>query len=192
MAPKNVKPNCFVSYHNRDEKYIAYLKALCKMELITDLQTNDENHRYFHAEDLYLKLRQKMSNSLVTVVLIGAKTGHQKHIDHQIWASLLSRKNNRLEDSTIDFSAKGLLGIYLPDNIHSIPSRFEDNMKSEYAITMHWQDLEHDFARNFEKAFCNQSLNSHKIQNARDLQNKDVKELYGFKKAESKIYQYGI
>lgn len=57
---------------------------------------------------------------------------------------------------------------------------------------MHWQDLEHDFARNFEKAFCNQSLNSHKIQNARDLQNKEVKELYGFKKAESKIYQYGI
>lgn len=192
MVLKNVKPNCFVSYHNRDEKYIPYLKTLCKMEITTDLQTDDENHRYLHAEDLYFKLRQKMSNSLVTVVLIGAKTGHQKHIDHQIWASLLSRKSNRPEDSSINFSSKGLLGIYLPGNIRSIPSRFEDNMKSEYAITMHWEDVERDFARNFEKAFCNQSINSHRIQNERDLQNKDVKELFGFKKADSKIYQFSI
>lgn len=187
MAPTKDVPHCFATYHQKDEKYLNVLKNICKVVTANDLENLLDKQQNNASNDVYTQLREKMLACPVTVVLIGSKTGHQKFIDYQIWASL--RAEGTSTKLNKGFESNGLLGIYLPDNLHSVPNRFEDNVKSDYAVIMRWEDVERDFETNLKKAYWNRNVNGYKIRNSRELQTRDEKELYGFKKIDRPLFQ---
>lgn len=126
--------NCFVSYHHkRDQHYISKLRKVITQMKIADYSLKDDIG-HLTDETIYRKVRNKMRNCSVTIVLIGERTGHRKWIDWEIWASL--RGYTHPYEPLKSFRPNGLLAIYLPTDTHSVPERLEDNIKSGYAVCM--------------------------------------------------------
>ena len=65
------------------------------------------------------RLRELISDSSVTVVLIGAETGGRKWIDWEIQNSLRKYDGNH---------RNGILGVRIKYKEHSVPDRLEDNV----------------------------------------------------------------
>ena len=83
-----------------------------------------------------------LSDSTVTLVLVGAETWKRKHVDWEISASIRKTKSN---------PRSGLLGILLPtypgpdgdptkDCPYTIPPRLYDNIKCDFAKIHNWSD----------------------------------------------------
>lgn len=88
MAIEKKSRNCFVSYHHdNDQKYLARLRKVITNMKVADYSLKDDIGHLTN-ETIYKKVREKMRNCSVTVVLIGDMTGHRKWIDWKIWASL--------------------------------------------------------------------------------------------------------
>lgn len=171
--------NCFVSYHHdRDQKYISKLRRV-----ITNMQVADysikEDIGHLSDDTIYKKVREKMRNCSVTVVLIGERTGHRKWIDWEIWASL--RGYTHPYDPLKSFKPNGLLGIYLPVESHSIPNRLKDNIDSGFAISMKWENLERDFESKVNYAYWNRSNVEYKIRNGRVRMENDYNDFFGLR-----------
>jgi hypothetical protein len=71
-----------------------------------------------NAETIKNKIRPLIVQSSVTVVLIGQDTGGRSWVDWEIYNSLRKRYGNE---------RNGLLGIYIPNKRHWIPSRLQKN-----------------------------------------------------------------
>jgi hypothetical protein len=90
-------------------------------------------------EALREKIREDaLTDSTVTVVLIGADTWAYKHVDWEISASLRDARN---------YGRSGLLGIVLPTyprlendryDPHTLPPRLNANLKGGYATLNNW------------------------------------------------------
>ncbi|MBC6365769.1 TIR domain-containing protein [Algoriphagus sp. AK58] len=130
-------------------------------------------------ETIYKKVREKMRNCSVTVVLVGSRTGHRKWIDWEIWASL--RSYTHPYDPLKSFKPNGLLAIYLPTDSHSVPNRLTDNIKSGYALSMKWENLERDFESKVNYAYWNRTNVTRKIDNSRERMEEDYWDLFGFR-----------
>ncbi|MFC1968164.1 TIR domain-containing protein [Chloroflexota bacterium] len=135
----------FVSYHHlRDQAYrnlfenlFAYINDIIvsKSVQIGDIDPN------LTTETLRQKIREEyLSDSTVTVVLVGKDTWQRKHIDWEISASIRDTKNN---------PRSGLLGIILPTYprpaldkfyIHTIPPRLYDNFVNGFAKICGWSE----------------------------------------------------
>ncbi len=134
--------NCFISYHhNNDQGYLSKLRKVVKSMKVSDYSLKN-NIGHLTDETIYKKVRSKMRTCSVTVILIGTRTGHRKWIDWEIWASL--RGYQHPFDSKKSFKPNGLLAIYLPGENHSVPIRLYDNIKSGYAVSMKWKNLDKD------------------------------------------------
>lgn len=120
-----------------------------------------------------------MRNCSVTVVLVGSRTGHRKWIDWEIWASL--RGYTHPYDPLKSFKPNGLLAIYLPTDSHSVPDRLADNIKSGYAVSMKWENLERDFESKVNYAYWNRTNVARKIDNGRERMEEDYWDLFGFR-----------
>lgn len=179
MAIEKKSRNCFVSYHHdNDQHYIAKLrKTISSMKIADYSLKNDIGH--LTDETIYKKVREKMRNCSVTVVLIGSRTGHRKWIDWEIWASL--RSYTHPYDQLKSFKPNGLLAIYLPTNSHSVPERLADNIKSGYAVSMKWENLERDFESKVNYAYWNRTNNAYKIDNSREREDSNSINFLGFK-----------
>lgn len=171
--------NCFVSYHHEaDQKYLTKLRRVITNMQVADYSLKDDIG-HFTEDTIYKKVREKMRSCSVTVVLIGERTGHRKWIDWEIWASL--RGYTHPYDPYRSFKPNGLLGIYLPTYSHSVPDRFLDNVKSGYAISMKWENLERDFESKVNWAYWNRTNNDYKIDNRRERQERNGLDFFGFK-----------
>jgi hypothetical protein len=171
--------NCFVSYHHeRDQQYISDLRKVITHMKVADYSLKDDIGHLTN-ETIYKKVREKMRNCSVTVVLIGERTGHRKWIDWEIWASI--RGYNHPYEPLKSFKPNGLLGIYLPTVSHSIPDRLKDNMESKFAVSMKWENLERDFESKVNYAYWNRTNVDYKIDNSREKLDNDYSNFLGFR-----------
>ncbi|HEY0150407.1 MAG TPA: TIR domain-containing protein [Longimicrobium sp.] len=96
------------------------------------------------SETMRQRIREKyLSNTTVTLVLIGERTWQRKHVDWEIGSSIRDTEANR---------RSGLLGIFLPSYPgvrdpsgrlqkycpHTIPPRLHDNVERGYATLHDW------------------------------------------------------
>lgn len=171
--------NCFVSYHHEnDQKYLSRLRKVIGNMKVADYSLKDDIG-HLTDDTIYKKVREKMRNTSVTVVLIGTLTGHRKWIDWEIWASL--RAYTHPYDQLKSFKPNGLLGIYLPVDSHSVPERLQDNIESGYAVSMKWENLERDFESKVNYAYWNRTNNDYKIDNSREREDSNSINFLGFK-----------
>ncbi len=171
--------NCFVSYHHdRDHKYIEKLRRVITHMSVADYSLKDDIG-HLTDDTIYKKVREKMRNCSVTVVLIGERTGHRKWIDWEIWASL--RAYTHPTDSYKSFKPNGLLGIYLPTDSHSVPNRLKDNIESGFAVCMKWENLARDFESKVNYAYWNRTNIDYKIRNSRERMEDDYSEFFGLR-----------
>ena len=173
--------NVFISYHHANdqtykEKFVQYFQN-CFIDKSV--------HMGEYAEDLsteYVKRlirEEKLTNSSVIVVLVGAETYKRKHVDWEISAGL----------SCMAGGYSGLIGILLPSYYTSIenyallpnqyfpatlPPRLLDNVKTGFASLYTWNNL---FMRDshgypilcswLDMAFNKKYTHSHLINNSR-------------------------
>jgi hypothetical protein len=172
MAIEKKIRNCFVSYHHdNDQKYLAKLRKTIKNMSVADYSLKD-NIGHLTDETIYKKVREKMRNCSVTVVLVGSRTGHRKWIDWEIWASL--RSYTHPYDPLKSFKPNGLLAIYLPTDSHSVPDRLADNIKSGYAVCM-------KFESKVNYAYWNRTNNAYKIRNSREREESNSMNFFGLR-----------
>jgi len=171
--------NCFVSYHHeRDQKYLAGLRKVISNMSVADHSLKDDIG-YLSQDTIYKKVRDKMRNCSVTIVLIGERTGHRKWIDWEIWASL--RGYTHPTDPYKSFKPNGLLGIFLPTDSPSIPDRLKDNIDSGFAVSMKWENLARDFESKVNYAYWNRTNVDYKICNQRERLKEDYSNFFGFR-----------
>lgn len=179
MAIEKKIRNCFVSYHHdNDQNYLSKLRKTITNMWVADYSLKDDIG-HLTGDTIYKKVREKMRNCSVTVVLIGERTGHRKWIDWEIWASL--RSYTHPYDQLKSFKPNGLLAIYLPVDSHSVPNRLQDNIDSGYAVSMKWKNLERDFESKVNYAYWNRTNNDYKIENSRERMDSNYWDLFGLR-----------
>ena len=133
----------FVSYdRTKDQLYRNYFDSLfegAKDIVVMNSTQIAEVDESLKTEALRQKIRDDyVTDSTVTVVLVGADTWAYKTVDWEIGASLRDARNN---------SHSGLLGIVLPTyprlendryDPHTLPPRLNANIKSGYAQLHNW------------------------------------------------------
>lgn len=127
QAYKNQFENLFTNIHD-----IMVSKSVQIGEIDPNLQT----------ETIRQKIRDEyLSDSTVTVVLVGSQTWQRKHVDWEIASSIRETKNS---------SRSGLIGIILPTyprnaqtkyNPYTIPPRLHDNIECGFAKIYDWSNV---------------------------------------------------
>lgn len=171
--------NCFISYHHDyDQDYVEELRSVKAGMKVADYSLK-KDIGHLTDDTIYKKIREKMRNCSVTIVLIGERTGHRKWIDWELWASLRGYTNPY--DPKKSFYPNGLLAIYLPGFTHSVPERLQDNIDSGYAVSMRWKNLRRDFESKVNYAYWKRVNNSHLIDNSRERTDRNSFNFLGFK-----------
>lgn len=153
----------FVSYHHANDQL--YRNAFENFFAI--------NHGIFISKSVQIgdidignntdTIRQKirdeyLSDSTVTVVLIGKETWQRKHVDWEISSSIRETKNS---------TRSGLLGITLPTHPNYnqptytpgiVPPRLANNEANGYANIYNWSNNPADVAQWIETAFQNRNI----------------------------------
>ncbi len=176
------KHKVFISYHHKNDEYY-------KNKFEEYFDNYFINKSVFCGEydddlsDNYIKrlIREdKISDSSILVVLIGAETYKRKHIDWEIYAALCKKAGGY----------SGLIGILLPSyynskenlylqnngyNSATIPPRLNDNLLSKYSFVYKWESIK-NINKNgnyaiiewIEQAFARKNNESDKIDNSRE------------------------
>lgn len=121
----------FISYyHAEDEKYRNIFEQLFGNVIVSRSVSIGDIDPNANTEYVRQRIRDEyLSDSTVTVVLVGAHTWQRKHVDWEIYSSLRDTPNN---------PRSGLLGILLPAypgyernefNQFTIPPRLWDNVR---------------------------------------------------------------
>lgn len=141
--------NCFISFHNKDKKYVEELREKYKrIRNVSDWSVK-KGITYKSEKQIYNYIKYKMNNCAVTIVLIGKHTGKRKWVDWEIWGSLQPFRDKKLKYNP-GFRPSGILAIYLPKiKKHSVPKRLQDNIDSGYVVSMDWKSISNnkEFAR---------------------------------------------
>ncbi|QPB41913.1 TIR domain-containing protein [Rodentibacter haemolyticus] len=168
------KHKVFLSFHHADEKEVrAFEKQFENVDTFVSRTVQDgdidPNNK---TETTRRIIRDKyISDSTVTIVLIGAETWKRKHVDWEIGYSLTSTSQN---------TRSGLIGILLPSyNGHdffcnaeytenhsrytpcTIPPRLYDNIQSGYAKIYSCPFSSYDLKQWIDEAFQTRKQNNH-------------------------------
>lgn len=159
----------FVSYyHDEDERYRNLFEQKFTNIYVSKSVKIGEIDPNLKVDTIRQIIREKyLSDTSVTVVLIGKHTWQRKHVDWEISSSIRETKIS---------PRSGLLGILLPThpdyqrdkyNPFIIPPRLYDNIKCGYAKLYDWSD----YAETMESRIHNAFLNRDKIlpNNSRQL-----------------------
>ena len=155
----------FLSYHHEaDQRYANELVDYYgRQKAIIDKSMYDD-FSHLKTETILKKIRSDhLSDSTVTVVLVGEHTWGRKWVDWEIHSSLRSygfRTRN------------GLLGIYLPNHRRK-HFRLTDNIYSEYAVRLAWKQIEDNFEEAVHKAW-NARRRPNLIDNSRLLRERNA------------------
>lgn len=133
----------FVSYHHSNDQHYRDLfetlfSNMHEVMVSKSVQLGDINPN-LKTDTVRQKIRDGyLSDSTVTVVLIGSQTWQRRHVDWEIGASIRSTQYN---------PRSGLIGIFLPNhpaynrdkyNRHTIPPRLFSNTERGYATLHDW------------------------------------------------------
>ena len=155
---KAIKHKVFISYHHENdqldkEKFIDLFSDRFEILVNKSVDDGDINPNN-KTETISQIIREKyVSDSTVTIVLIGKETWKRKYVDWEIAMSLRNTKNN---------NRSGLLGIILPDHPnygkekyekYSIPPRLADNLSIKFASIYDWNDDPTIVSKWIDKAF---------------------------------------
>ncbi len=114
--------NIFVSYAHRLDQVSAdeFREKFGNDKMVFSDKSLDGN--IGHLSDDTIKnnyIRPRIASSSVTIVLIGQETDKRWWIDWEIYYSLIKTTGN---------DRNGLLGILIPNKVHSIPKRLQENI----------------------------------------------------------------
>jgi hypothetical protein len=167
-----VRRKCFISYHHTDQAAVnqfvrdfdhghnAFIARGLGEEMSGDL-IDSTNTDYVMS-----KIRERyLSNSTVTIVILGRCTWARRYVDWELQSSLRSGQYT---------TPNGLLGIRLPSFAGTYPPRFEANLSSDwprqdcYARHMPYPSSTVDLITALEEAYDRRSTHRHLIKNSRD------------------------
>lgn len=162
-----IKHKVFISYHHKNDWwYKQEFERLFNNIIISKAVANGDIDPDNSDEYIKRLIQQEfITDSTVTVVLIGAETAKRKHVDWEISASLSKKVGGY----------SGLLGIVLPshpdyynDRIsnNSIPPRLLSNIQSGYAGFIKWTTDVNFIYHCIEKAFQYRTSKTHLINNS--------------------------
>jgi hypothetical protein len=152
----------FISYHHaNDENYKKEFKKIFSdiHDIIVpwDVEIGDIDPN-LKTDTIRRKIRDEyLSDSSVTVVLIGSQTWQRKHVDWEIYSSLRDTSAN---------PRSGLVGILLPThpnfqgsgvNQYTLPPRFYDNWANGFAKLYRWNTNPIEIERWIHEAFTNRN-----------------------------------
>lgn len=132
----------FISFfHKDDEIYKEKLEDIVgkNFAISRSVQLGDINPNN-NTEYIRQQIRDKfLSDSSVTIVLIGTNTWKRKHVDWEIYSSMRDTRNN---------PRSGVIGIILPTrkdfgpgksfDSHTIPPRLADNLENDFVKIYDW------------------------------------------------------
>ena len=145
MASNVPRHKVFISYyHEDDQEYKNRLvQALDSRMVDKSVSQGDIHDEGLHLDEIRRRIRDDhIADAAVTIVLIGPCTWRRKHVDWEISASIIDRRNNE---------RCGLMGLLLPThpsyrkrpedrNLRLIPPRLAHNVggESPFAIIYDW------------------------------------------------------
>lgn len=154
----------FISYHHDDEgevqKFVEDFGDDCFITrgVFTDDIINSDDRDY-----IMQQIRKKyLSDSTVTIVMVGKCTWARKYVDWEIASTLRNDPVNK---------RSGLMAVALPSigSSGNLPARFKDNMDSGYATFWAYPSSVSVLADYIEKAFQAKTNLSDKVNNTREL-----------------------
>ena len=177
MAGK-ITRKCFISYHHDDQKYVDnFVKTFDEEKgvfIVRALGVMDQGIIESTDTDYIMRrIREKyLTDSTVTIVLIGKCTWARQYVDWEIASTLRNDPNNK---------RSGLVAINLPyvnDTPTTLPPRFKDNWKSDgsgYAKWYKYPTSASGLAEIIEEAYGARDGKADRIDNTRALarSNKD-------------------
>ncbi len=153
------KHKVFIAFHSDDMEYKEKFEQISKDVIVTRSVQDGDISDDTTTDGIMQKIRDEyLSDSTVTVVLIGKLTWQRKYVDWEIFSSLRNTQSS---------PRSGLLGILLPTypmlggkyDIHTIPPRLYDNTnkgdqsKEGYAEIYGWTESQTDISQIVENAF---------------------------------------
>ena len=142
----NDRHRVFVSYYHDEDQadrdhFESLFSGINDIMVSESVEIGDIDDTNLSSDRIFQIIREDyLSNSTVTVVLIGAHTWQRKFVDWEIGASIRHTKSN---------PRSGLLGILLPTyprpqgdltkyNRYTIPPRLYDNIQCSFATIHNW------------------------------------------------------
>ena len=135
----------FVSYaHRLDDSAADDFQAIFadKRDVFIDKSIREDIGE-LAARTIKQRLTKLIRDSTVTVVLIGQQTGGRSWVDWEIYHSL--RKSDGV-------TRNGLLGVRIPNKVHWIPERLNDNVRN-MGLIIDWPRDYRTLANFIEKAY---------------------------------------
>lgn len=129
---------CFLSYHGEDvDEVISFLEDFGHVFIPRVIGVSDEDDFIDSTQTDYVMdcIREKyLTDSTVTIVLIGRCTWARRYVDWEVYSSLRSDAKNR---------RSGLMAITLPsvanEPTRMLPARVEDNFDGSDGYARWWQ-----------------------------------------------------
>jgi hypothetical protein len=159
---------CFVSYHVDDEDEVAtFIDDFGSVFIPTVIGVTDDDDFVDSDDTDYImdQIREKyLSDSTVTIVLIGRCTWSRRFVDWEIYSSLREYK---------DYGISGLMGITLPsvanDPDRQLPPRLDDNVDGDKGYARWWKypSSAASLRGLIQKAFDARESKTHLIDNSR-------------------------
>ena len=158
----------FVSHHAEDRDEVAsFLDSFGHVMIPRTIGVSDDDDFIDSQNTDYVmdKIREKyLTDSTVTVVMIGKCTWARKYVDWEVFSTLRNDKLNR---------RSGLLAITLPsmsdNSTRQLPPRVNDNVRNDELFARWWKyPTTAEQVRDYvEEAFQARSAKAHLIDNSR-------------------------
>jgi len=163
---------CFISFHAADiDEVAAFIDAFGDVFIPKNLGISEDDPWINSDDDDYIKEQisgKYMSDSTVTILLVGKCTWARQFVDWEIAATLRNSKVNK---------RSGLLAYRLPSaGSASAPPRLLDNYIKDgdsYARYYELPSAQSDVRRHIQAAFDARETKDHLIAKSRDLQKGD-------------------
>lgn len=163
---------CFISYHHADQTYVdTFIRTFDHQRnllIARGLGTEMANDVIDSTDTEYVMSRirqQYLSDSTVTIVLMGQCTWARRYVDWEIQASLRSGET---------VMPNGLLGVKLP-TFTQFPDRFNSNLlpagaaaDTNFAGWIDYPQTEETLVNSIEWAFQRRTTHTNRINNPRD------------------------
>jgi len=172
MTYFGVKRKAFISFHQKDRSEVdAFIDKWASKEglfnpKVLGISDNDDFINSADPEYVMSRIREKyLSDSTVTIVLIGKCTHSRRYVDWEIKASLRQG----------DYTPNGLLGILLASQGNSahLPQRFKDNWEqvelNGYSRYRVYPANSQQLIDWIEDAYNARTARAHLIQNGADM-----------------------
>lgn len=168
MAYEGVRRKVFISHYGVDRAEVKkFIDKWSNVFIAKEIGVSDEDDFIDSNDHEYVmtQIRKKyLSDSTVTIVLIGTCTHSRRYIDWEIKSSL--RQGS--------YTPNGLLGIVLPSVTEApyIPERFAKNFSKneECYASYHWAPTsEEQLGRWIEEAFTARTTKANLIKNSQEI-----------------------